>query len=419
MVKPLIFISHSARDETARRILFSLYRRLGRQFEVLLDKERLRLNDFWRRELHTWMGLCHGAVVLLSKDAVKNSPWVKRESTILGFRREADENFVLIPVLLPPITHEDLTKGDFAPLALNEIQMAEGQSVDAVVDIVIKRLEPLLERLSNLTALQKIQSVLGSLLLEVENKDHTVLIRAAEVLGKSLKWRSDGKYSLQLARELLSSEFEQMMDVLVLLTPYFDDREKVLRVLKQLTPFWVNPDAVAQLPHMHKRPRKQRAVMVNGVEHPFTGRCYIQRACSGTYDWVFAKIIEQMGYEETPEVQIKLIEDDIRKQILPQIGLDEEEEGGPVDLDEDFDEREKKEPFFILAPKDIDDFILTRLRDRYDSFTFFLLGGGERDQNGPTERPDVIRLEPALKEGRDKEVYKLFRETKGRIARTR
>ncbi|MFL6255071.1 MAG: toll/interleukin-1 receptor domain-containing protein [Pyrinomonadaceae bacterium] len=413
MVKPLIFISHSAKDETARKVLFRLYRRLSRKFEVLLDKERLRGSDFWRRELHTWMRLCHGAVVILSKDAVENSPWVKREATILGFRREADENFVLIPILLPPVTHEDLTMGDFAPLALNEIQMAEGESVDAVVDIVIKRLEPLCERLSNLTALQKVESVLASLLLEVENKDHTVLLRAAAVLGESLKWKSDGKYSAQLARELLSSEFERMMEVLLLLAPYFDDREKVVRVLKQLAPFWVNPDAVAQLPHMHKRPRGQRTVIVNGIEHPFTGRCYIQRACCGTYDWVFANITEQVGYEETPEIQIKLIEDDIRKQILPQIGLDEEDEGGLIDLDEDFDEREKEEPFFILAPKDIDDSILERLRGRYESFTFFLLGEGH------TKRPDVIRLEPALKKGRDKEAFKLYRETKGRIARTR
>jgi hypothetical protein len=418
-LKPLIFISHSAKDNLSQQVLLKLYRVLSKRFEVLLDRERLQPNDAWRQELHAWMALCHGAVVLLSEHAQKTSPWVKKEATVLSFRREEDENFILTPVLLPPVTHGDLADGDFAPLGLNEIQMAEGDDPTALAEQVLRQFEPLLERLGTQTALQRVEGVVASLLREVEGKDYTILLKAAEHLGRRLKWRTDRSYSSQLARELLTAEIEDILEVIVFLTPYFEQKHKVNRILDQLIPFWVNPEAVAELPRMNRRPRGRRVVSVNGVEYPFTGECYIRRACSSTYDWVSARLTEPRGFEETPEVQIKLLEEEIRRQLFAQIGFDEDAPVEQGELDANFNEMEEREPFFILVPDGIDEEILDGLRRRYESFTFFLL----RDE-GASDREDlagrhVLHLRPELKPGRDSQVRKLIRETKGKIMRTR
>ena len=47
---------------------------------------------------------------------------VLKEATVLAWRRSLDKDFVLIPILLPPIKRSDLEKGSFRPLVLNEIQ---------------------------------------------------------------------------------------------------------------------------------------------------------------------------------------------------------------------------------------------------------------------------------------------------------
>ena len=79
MYKPSIFISHSAKDPTARRLLARIYTALNKDFEVLLDRKRLHANNPWRKELNTWIGLCQGAVALLSEDALK-STWVLKRN---------------------------------------------------------------------------------------------------------------------------------------------------------------------------------------------------------------------------------------------------------------------------------------------------------------------------------------------------
>lgn len=417
--KPLIFISHSAREPAAWEMLTQLYSALHEKYEVLLDRRCLRPDDDWRKELHTWMGLCHGGIVLLSEHAVRHSPWVKREATILGYRREMDADFVLIPVLVPPLTPNALKEGDFAPLELDAIQMAKGEPED-VVRQVIDRFESLRERLGRRTPLQEIEDVVANILfeLEAEGKDPRPLFDAAAKLGKRLDWRSDKRYSALLARELLSADLEQTADVLVNLAKYFGQKEPVLRLLRLLTPFWVDADAVLELPLINKRPRRKRAVSVNGIQYPFTGECYIKRACCGTYDWVAVRITQPNGFEELAlEGQVGLIVEEIRKQVAPLIGFDEEDEPDTEDIERRLKDMEKQEPFFVLVPKDFDERLVSLLRERLESFTFFMLNNVEQSPEALEER-HVLMLKP-LTPGRDRQIYDLIGATKGKIKRTK
>jgi len=418
--KPLVFISHSAKDVTTREVLSKLYSALHQEYEVLLDRQRLRPNDQWRKELHTWLGLCHAAVVLISEHALRQSPWVKKEATILGYRREMDSEFVLIPVLVPPVTSEMLRVGDFSPLELDAIQMAAGETPEAVARQVLDRLEPLKDRLERRTPLQEIEDVVASILseLETEGKDPQPLFDAAAKLGKRLRWRSDKRYGAQLARELLSADLEQTADLLVTLAKYFGQKETALRLLSLLTPFWVDPDAISELPMINKQPCRKRAVSVNGVQYPFTGECYIQRACCGAYNWVSARITQPKGFEELePEVQVGIIVEEIQKQVAPQIGFDEEDEPGAQDIERRLKAIEAKEPFFVLVPKDFDEGLIGLLRERLESFTFFILA--DAPILDALEEPHILPLQPQLSPGRDREVYDLVGETKGKIKRTK
>jgi hypothetical protein len=70
MVIPRIFISHSAKELGTKNFLEKLSIKLKEEpaFDVLVDKERLTPGSKWRDEIYTWMGLCHGAVILLSRN---------------------------------------------------------------------------------------------------------------------------------------------------------------------------------------------------------------------------------------------------------------------------------------------------------------------------------------------------------------
>lgn len=419
--KPLIFISHSAKDATAQQVLLKLYRALSKDFEVLLDKERLRANDDWRDELHSWMALCQGAVLLLSEDAVCRSPWVKREATFLGYRREDDDNFKLITVMLPGVTTEKLQQGDFAPLKLDAIQAIKSGSPEVIVSEVLEALEPLRERVDVRTPLQEVEQIIAGILFrEVERdlKYPQPLFDAAALMGKRLKWRAGKTYSEQLARELLGASLEKTVEVVGYLAKHFGDKNKLEELLDYLKPFWVSPDAVLELPRMTKRPRRQRAVCVNGVEHPFTAECYILRACAGSTPWINVNVIPKRGYDEVGKAHMRLIEQSIIKELAYQLGFDEDAVIDDEEISDDLSDKEAQgEPFFILIPETFDEDLLEILRARFEAFTFFLLHGSSTPDERALEGRHILLLKPELLPGQDQKFHKLYRGAKSVIRR--
>jgi ADP-ribose pyrophosphatase YjhB (NUDIX family) len=140
MLKPRIFISHSARDADAREVLERIDQGLeSAGFEVMLDRKRLRGGDEWEVKLFTWLKSCDGAVVLFSQNAL-TSDWVAQESTILNFRLRAEsgDGFVLLPVLLPPVQPRGLEGSRLGPLNLRRLQAVTGENAEQLASDVVK-----------------------------------------------------------------------------------------------------------------------------------------------------------------------------------------------------------------------------------------------------------------------------------------
>lgn len=92
------------------------------RIEILVDLN-LQAADHWELRLHEWLAECHVAIILFSKRALHTSNWVKKESTILAWRRHFKDGFKLIPVTLKDQTcAEDLAEDYFGTLGIIDSQ---------------------------------------------------------------------------------------------------------------------------------------------------------------------------------------------------------------------------------------------------------------------------------------------------------
>src|SRR5262245_40221241 len=111
-----IFISHSNRDEVPLDRLVKELKDAGHT--VWYDRGGLKPGDQWREEIRRALHDAQAAVILFAENALTSS-WVIAETTILTWRRAVDRSFVVIPVLLTPVTPEALRKA--VPLEPSQI----------------------------------------------------------------------------------------------------------------------------------------------------------------------------------------------------------------------------------------------------------------------------------------------------------
>lgn len=420
MPKPIVFISHSAKDDLAKQVLGRLYVALGEKFEVLLDRKRLHANMLWRRELETWMGLCHCAVIIFSKDAVE-SEWVRAEATVLKVRRTWDANFMLIGIKLPGVKSADLEGGGFGPAGLTELQMISAATADEALEGVRQLLDPLAESFQQKTPLGELEEWIASQLYEVEQKQPKALLEAAEQLGKSFgAVLPNVSYRQRLARELLSADVGRMADAVEKLVPYFEVKAKAIRLIDILMAFWVKHDAVGLLPQVVQRPRRQRAVSVNGVISPFTQETYIRRARCHPTDWIMVQTTGGAGLEVDIEEQVADIEEEIHTQLKKKFGVPANfpEPLARRLIDQEVTKRETTEPLFFIVPREVADDVVERLREKFPAFTFFLLAGDEVPDAAKLGSRHIQLLQPALEPGQELTALSLYLQARSKVENT-
>ena len=104
-----VFISHAAQpDPFADGFRRRLANRLAIDYDVLLDEDAIDPGDEWRSKLYRWLGTCEAAISLVNEAVIAKPDWVRFETHVVSWRREFSDDVVVIPVLLPGVTADDL-----------------------------------------------------------------------------------------------------------------------------------------------------------------------------------------------------------------------------------------------------------------------------------------------------------------------
>jgi hypothetical protein len=392
-----VFISHSAKEQGASEALTSLSTSLeAKGFRVLLDRERLKPNVEWRREIHTWMALCHAAVVLFSPSALQSS-WVLKEASILSWRRSLDERFVLIPMLVPPVTRAQLDADPFGPLAINEIEFAGGTRP---VQEALDRLDVL--QVSDLeTPMESWVRVLTRTLLGVERDSPQTLDEAAAEVGEDLPWVPGLSKSALLARRLLHSDRDAIERAVQKLAGVLRPTE-LADVVDVLACVWVDPLAAARIPEVSTLPEGGRAIALNATD-PWTGEMYVRKAACGARTWKVLEANNASGEDEVERISNELFEDARQK-----FGL---RRGQTLDGFLDWVERYGKSrgKYFALIPyaSSLDESVITAIQERFSAFTLVLLTGDEEPSRAVRASRAVV-LAPPLLAGEEQQAQDWF-----------
>jgi hypothetical protein len=142
--RPLVYISHHALEDSAREVLNAIHLRLFEDgFDVLLDSTRLQPGSAWSEQMKSWLDLCHGVVMLFSESAL-TSPQVTKEFNDITQRCASDKDLVVVPVLLPPVTRNDLRQRSYLMQQTDVIQARTSEAASSIAAKVSQALTPLL-----------------------------------------------------------------------------------------------------------------------------------------------------------------------------------------------------------------------------------------------------------------------------------
>ncbi|NOY71937.1 MAG: hypothetical protein GXP14_06110 [Gammaproteobacteria bacterium] len=286
MGKLKLFVSHSSRLDDVEQDQFGedhnwkllsatcekLKQCYGDRIELLVDQDEQGLYPScdWEQQLNEWLAECHAAVILFSKRARETSYWVKKEATILSWRREVEENFPLIPVLLQGQTaFEDLAKDIWSILHIEQSQCKQSAATcnDIVSAVKMALGEPdMLASQFSQTPFERLLSHVSALLSQ-DTEAATLEAIWEGLPDKGLKpvWHSDRRdqFATALTRYMVrdaESCLDTFRDIMDKLRPN-PQQEKAREMLRIIRAFWVDAKAAALIPKSRKQ---QGIIAMNG-----------------------------------------------------------------------------------------------------------------------------------------------------------
>ena len=401
-----IFISHSCKDLAedpddallyARAVRERVKAKLeGQGHTVWLDVESLKPGDLWRARLHEWLGRCDGAVILFDQTSVQ-SPWLRQETTILGWRRTLQENLRVVPVFLGDFRSSDLQQYDYGSLDIDASQAARllpGElDADRLSDLVAEAFAGLAVG-GDQTPMAKWTESVAELIEAIGNKQ---CVRDAATLldvdDDELAYFTDRARAI--ARQLLHLGLARGLAALDRLEQGMSDPD-FENLAGLCIPTWVDGEAGANLQALlDKSPRQAIAVNSDSGD---VGREYVVRAlCCPLPGRRFVTVSDPVG-EGAVEELIPRYENVMRQQLgIPP----RRPEALQVDL-----ERQGLEKYVLLTGDAADAAVAGALQDRYPKATFLLLPG--LDASGLVPTAQVVR--PELDQARLDDVEDLRRE---------
>jgi hypothetical protein len=274
---PLIFVSHSSLDQDlTREVCAQLDAAAGTPYRSLVDYDALEGGQDWPLYLIEFMVRCHSAVILLTERAIA-SPWVLKEATILTARRSLDPSFKLFIVRFPN-TEQLLETPLWRPLFLGNIQQLtylDAQGVATDVHGVLGNnvsvetpFEQLVDTLADL-----LERATPRALKAASGKLNVVPAKLTIASNERMQWVEN------IARHLVCGHLGQFGGIPDLIDQFnASDVETVRKILRILSPYWIEALAAARLLRLLGSQERWAAAMNGADVAAFTAPLYVRRA---------------------------------------------------------------------------------------------------------------------------------------------
>jgi hypothetical protein len=331
--KATIFISHSSKDDSyagaVRDALEAALIEAG--FDVLLDRTRLDPGDEWRAKLHRWLGTCDGAALLFGPAALR-SDWVRKEATILTWRRAFQGDIRVVPAVFGGVGKSELDEYGLGPAHLDEIQIAsltpeqealpsESERAEALAQAIAAGFAGLPPRTGDTPMDRWVAQVVGLI------QENEYLAETAEKLlhvedapageGPVQEVMSGGRTlaAQRVAQLILDSDAETIAQA------YYElDRGDIrdrTRLVSLITPSWVPTASARAIAAAVGRPAPTRLVALRCRE-PLTPEHVAKKATCCDTRHRFVPILSERSTTEDP---VRELTSRYRRELLAKLGV--------------------------------------------------------------------------------------------------
>jgi len=317
-----VFVSHSSRTDPFASEVREAVRDGLQGHQVFVDMDVLRPGDEWRAVLYQWLAECHAAVVLVNREAL-SSAWVRREVSILLWRRALGVPLTIVPVIIGDLRTKDLQDAGLGDLPglLQAARLAPGQGdrggVQALVTEVVGRLAGAEQYALDKSPMAAWVKAVAYALGQVGDLDS--LVSAAQELGVAAEDQNQvldpvaGRrfLALQMLGRWQSSRLSAVMGEIADYTP----AEWVGRLCDHVAATWVDGEAARGL--LEFDTARPGTVVLN-ARHESTARLYVDRAtCRAVTGFAVATVTDVTGEEFLAE-----FETECAKAVAQLLGVD-------------------------------------------------------------------------------------------------
>lgn len=368
-----IFITHSTKTEEAQEFLDAVKKALDLNFDVRLDQTGLKGGDDWRAKLYQWMEEVHGAVLLLTKEALE-SKFVQMEAMYFTWRKFRQPGFVLLPVTVGEVTAVDLAKGIFGEMALNTFQ-AISLKEPALAAKVACCLISLKGQSQPRTPREVLQARIVKLLRKEASEDDLREVGVVLLGWTPDQFTASTDYYEKFARELLQADRVDAAKAFAAVTMLADAGvHQANELLEIITPNWVAPECANPVAELAFDATIKRALSLNTAE-TFTAHSYIGRSC-------YKPLTHGLPFCELQEPTREDSFADLRDQILAefkstsQFARKESSEFIKKRIEQRQAEIPPKPVYVLFPPGWVPDAeLFDALRNEFQTVTFFVLAG--------------------------------------------
>lgn len=399
-----IFISHSTKTEEARAFLDAVKNVLDPDFDLRLDQKSLEGGDIWWAQICQWIFEVHGAVLLLTKDALQ-SEFVHMEAVLLTSRSLLHPKFVLVPVLVGDVSVADTQTGMFGPMALDRFQFVTLKDPAAAQDIAdclkkLRKPDPLC------TPRESLEESIETLLKDGRIREATlrsVGVACFDWTGN--EFTSDTDFFKKFAADILNKDTSVACAAIKMLLVKNMGGVTAQDLLDAVFPFWVAEEAANPVIRAVLAETSKRGLSLN-TKYTDTVHSYIGRSSCRSLRHGFR-------YYELQPPQLHNSFQDFRDQILQAVKADtglDDDEMAKEDIRQQDDDR-LPEPVFILFPPNMipDVTLLDELREEFETVTFFVLADDEPKGKLEPLGDKIHVLEPLDKQKEKRSLFEYFR----------